>query len=475
MTSACARIGYEVMNDRSPGLDNGGSNGDAIGAGGAAPNGGGNAVGSSPLAGGAHYGGAQAGGVANSRGGSAGTSSAWSANGGTAGASSNGGTLSQGGIVNTSITAAGATAGDSGLGGALAIGGSTAGNSSFAGANFGGSPTGGVESSGTNVTSGFGSAGAGAGGAATGGAVTSSAASASGGAATGGAAFGGAATASGGTATGGATCDWSKGPPAFGKAKSLGEPNSSAWEGDPVLSYDGLTLYFARFNQSSYDIYYATRASTTGSFDAGTSLTAANSSSDEAHFFAGVSGLEAFVVSRRSSTADILRATRASTTADWGTFTAVANLDSSSDEQDPHLDADQLTLWFARKGGIDASALQYDVFYAMRPDAASQFGVPVAATSLNSTADEADVSLTRDGLVILFLSTRDSTRRVYYAVRGTRAQSFGSPLPLTALDSYSGSSLGNPFVAPDGCAVYFAADVPSGKGGADLYVIGATP
>ncbi len=46
---------------------------------------------------------------------------------------------------------------------------------------------------------------------------------------------------------------------------------------------------------------------------------------------------------------------------------------------------------------------------------------------------------------------------------------------MTALDPFTGLNLGNPFVAPDGCSIYFAADTKNGKNGAKMYVITALP
>ena len=41
---------------------------------------------------------------------------------------------------------------------------------------------------------------------------------------------------------------------------------------------------------------------------------------------------------------------------------------------------------------------------------------------------------------------------------------------MTALDPYM-TKLSDPFVSPDGCAVYFAAELSGGAGYSDIYVI----
>jgi hypothetical protein len=245
-----------------------------------------------------------------------------------------------------------------------------------------------------------------------------------------------------------------------------------------VVSRDGLSLYFVTYRNAAQnnDIYMATRASISTGFSAGVLLTDVSSTSNDTHFFVGPTNLEAFVASDRPGAVggtDIFSATRSSPTASWGTFAPVANINTANGEYDPHLETDQLTLWFDPVGRAEGSGLQ-DLFYAVRATPTSPFGTPIPATSLNSPSNEWDVSLTDDGRVIVFQSDRDSARHVYYATRSGRGAAFGAPAIITALDSDI-STLSDPFVAPDGCSIYFAATLAGGAGRQDLYQAVAVP
>jgi Tol biopolymer transport system component len=271
-------------------------------------------------------------------------------------------------------------------------------------------------------------------------------------------------------------CDWSVVLPRLGVAESLGAPNTARSEIDPVVSRDGLRLYYVAYtsNTSGNDIVIATRSSVSADFGAGAVLALASTNSNDMHFFESDSGLEAFLSSDRAPTvggADIFHATRARTTDTWGTFVSAANVNSATGDFDPHLEADGLTLWFDPIGRSDGTGLQ-DIYYARRTGASAEFGNPVPATVLNSTANDWNVSLTTDGLVLVFQSDRGASPHVYYAIRSNRSSSFGAPMVLAALDPYM-TTLSDPFVSPDGCAVYFAAQLSGGSGLSDLYAIRA--
>ncbi|HEY5961179.1 MAG TPA: hypothetical protein VIV60_31695 [Polyangiaceae bacterium] len=291
------------------------------------------------------------------------------------------------------------------------------------------------------------------------------------------------ATSSGGVAgatPSGGACSWINGPPAMLTLRSVGLANTAYSEIDPVLSQDGLSLYYVRYTDAvtGNDIYVSTRASATAAFGKGTLFAQGSSTGNDTHFFVAADGLEAFVSSNRTGASggtapDIFGATRRLTSDPWSSFSPVPNVNSMGGDFDPHLESDGLTLWFAPIGRADGAGLQ-DLFYAHRGDLTAPFGAPIAATSLNTTSNEWNVSLTGDGLVIVFQSDRGASSHVYYATRSNRSQAFGAPSELAQLDQYM-ATLSDPFVAPNGCGIYFAATLSTGLGGADLYVLDATP
>ncbi len=505
--SGCVRIGYDTLDNNPQGVSTGGASGaggSATGSssiGGYAPSGGvSNATGGSSVRG---SGGLASGGASAGNAGASGGSSAIAAGGSSAAGAGGTTALATGGssIASLGGTMALATGGRSavaiGGGGASAAGGSSAagaggttalatgGRSAVAVGGGGASAAGGssaVGSGGTTAlaTGGRSAVAVGGGGALGTGGSSAGAVGGGGTSAVGGNGGSGGTSGTAGTAgtTTRTTCDWSSGPPQFGTAQSLGAPNTAASEIDPVLSHDGLTLYFVSYRDSTKgnDIYYATRADVTASFGAGSLLSAASSTSNDTHLFVSVNGLEAFLASDRSGTiggADIFRATRSTTTDVWGTFTSVPNINSTGGEFDPHLESNGLTLWFDPVGRAEGLG-QQDLFYAVRNDLSSPFGTPIAANDLNSTGNDWNVSLTDDSRVIVFQSDRSSPQHVYFAFRSSPSTAFTAPSIITALDSYM-TTLSDPFVAPDGCAIYFASQLSGGAGLADLYVVKATP
>jgi hypothetical protein len=85
-------------------------------------------------------------------------------------------------------------------------------------------------------------------------------------------------------------------------------------------------------------------------------------------------------------------------------------------------DVEVRTPWLSRDGKLlvfakTVPARHFDLYYAVRPDVTSPFGVPIPLDSLNTTDTEASPSLTDDLQIIFFHSTRQDgdTERVYAA------------------------------------------------------------
>lgn len=86
-------------------------------------------------------------------------------------------------------------------------------------------------------------------------------------------------------------------------------------EGDPVLSSDGLTIYFRSDRLSTigaFDIYVATRPTTAATFDPPTLVSSVNSSGDDGPSFISTNGCRLYLSSDRDGNNDIFVATRGS-------------------------------------------------------------------------------------------------------------------------------------------------------------------
>lgn len=158
----------------------------------------------------------------------------------------------------------------------------------------------------------------------------------------------------------------------FGSLALVSGINSSGniVEADPWISGDGLTMYFTSTRNGSYDIFRATRASGSASFDAPAAVAELNTSGVEDAPVVSADGLEIFFASDRAQTSngrnDIWHATRASTADGFGTPSLVAELSGTTSEDFPTwLSADRCTLLLTsdRAGGNGS----YDIWIATRP------------------------------------------------------------------------------------------------------------
>jgi hypothetical protein len=123
-----------------------------------------------------------------------------------------------------------------------------------------------------------------------------------------------------------------------------------------------------------------------------------------------------------------------------------------------HVSPDELTAYVAQGAAWDVA----DIYMAKRVSMMDPFGQLVPLTSINSNAAEDSLSVTGDGLTLFLESSRSGSGRIYTAVRLTTAAQFPPPIrlmlgqdPLDELD---------PYVLPDGSALYFLANLPVNAG-----------
>ncbi|MBT8493436.1 MAG: PD40 domain-containing protein, partial [Deltaproteobacteria bacterium] len=179
-------------------------------------------------------------------------------------------------------------------------------------------------------------------------------------------------------------------------------------EGAPRVSADGLTIYFSsdRPGVGSVDIYRSVRAHRSLAWDAPELVTTVNGERAESLFAVDESGLNAV-------------------------FTRL----------DPGLALNSL-----------------DIFVSHRHLPGERWSVPEPAVELNTDQfGEAPGSLSADGLTLYFYSNADGGPvNLYAARRPTADDPFGEPWPLVEVSTDGRDE--DPFVTPDGRALYFARD-----------------
>lgn len=196
--------------------------------------------------------------------------------------------------------------------------------------------------------------------------------------------------------------------------------NSTSEEAAPEISGDGLTLVLASNRPGGaglYDLYLATRASRGAAWSAPALITELASSADE---FSGSinSGRTrlVFVSSRPggSGAADIYEASRASSSAIWGTPVALP-INSMADDSAAWMSGDGRTLYFGstRAGGQGMG----DIWNASRPSLGAGWTTPMAVTELNSVNLDSDPWLSLDQRTIVFSRQISSMRSIFTATR----------------------------------------------------------
>ncbi len=243
---------------------------------------------------------------------------------------------------------------------------------------------------------------------------------------------------------------------AFGTPQLVASLNTAGDEGAPRLSPDELEAVFNRTNAGSTDsdLYIANRASTSVGFGSATAMTSVNSTSQDYNPTLSSDGLTLFFDSTRSGS-HIWVATRSSTVASFGTPSLVATVNSNAADVQPFITADGQELWFTsnRAGGLGA----YDIYRAVK--SGNAFGTPEAITALSSASDEVLPVLSADKLTAYFASDRaggTGSVDIWVSHRSTTADGFPTPTPVTELNSTAIDYPG--WISPDNCRFYLSSN-----------------
>ena len=250
------------------------------------------------------------------------------------------------------------------------------------------------------------------------------------------------------------------------------EVNTEYQEWTPFLSFDGLSLYFARVRTdiSFYGrIYEATREKPYGPF---TSVSEVLSTSGQHVLTPWVSpdNLRMYYHAEIPSQYQWLLkvSERASVNDPWPQGTDISELNQLGMLlQTPTLTADELIIFFASpdipgEGG-------YDIWMATRPDRNSPFDEVTNLTEINTYDNEGCPSISPDGLTLLFHSNRNGTYQIFRVTRQSLIEPFGNIEHLSALDTPDGLSV-HPSISSDGSALHFMSQLGDDRSTRDIYV-----
>ena len=208
---------------------------------------------------------------------------------------------------------------------------------------------------------------------------------------------------------------------AFGTAIAAVGVNSSASEGTTFFGDDALTLYFYSDRMGGIggrDLYVASRPTRALDFTNVRLVEGLNSSETDHMPWFSSDELTVYFASTRSGSAEssnIWFAHRQSLADGFSPPEPLSNVNSEVKDESPALTADQLTLFFVseRSGGPG----NFDIWVATRTDVASPFGAAEPLPTVNSSASEHNICLSRDGTELFFSSSRDGDEMLFKSVR----------------------------------------------------------
>jgi hypothetical protein len=149
-------------------------------------------------------------------------------------------------------------------------------------------------------------------------------------------------------------------------------------------------------------------------------------------------------------------------------------INSSADEAAPSISADGLQLYFIdwevfRPGGYGLS----DIWVTTRETTEDDWGTPVnLGPTVNSSAGEAAMSISADGLSLFLGSTRPGGYGdwdLWVTTRATTEDDWGTPVNLgPTVNSSAHDAM--PSLSTDGLTLFFGSSRPGGLGSWDIYV-----
>ena len=259
----------------------------------------------------------------------------------------------------------------------------------------------------------------------------------------------------------------------FGEATNLGPPvNSGGIDFSPCISADGFSLYLIHDKPATepvlWDISVSVRASIDEPWGVPVNLgPPINSASKDYCPSISADGLELYFASQRpggfGSKHDLWVTMRTTTNDEWGEPVNLGPpVNTETGETAPCISSDGLTLFFRsgnRPGGFGSG----DIWMTTRTGAHDPWGEPQnLGPMVNSSVPEYYMSVSADGLVLIFDSTREGglgNRDLYYTRRRTTDDDWGPPVNLgSAVNSPDWD--GCPNISGDGSTLYFCSGRP---------------
>jgi Tol biopolymer transport system component len=255
----------------------------------------------------------------------------------------------------------------------------------------------------------------------------------------------------------------------FGTPSKLGPAvNSSASEGTPSVTPDGLELYFEYRGPGTHgngDIYVSKRATTDDPWGEAMNLgPTVNGSYYDSYPSISADGLTLYFTSNRSGW-DLWVTTRVTRDDPWGTPVNLGSpVNSPDNEFGPCISAEGLSLYFTsfRPGGFGYD----DLWLTTRATTNDTWSVPVnLGPTINSSYHEAFPSISADGRMLFFCDHMGAPFRpggyggqdIWFTTRATLNDPWEEPVNVGSNINSSRWDF-SPSISADGSTLYFASD-----------------
>jgi Tol biopolymer transport system component len=236
------------------------------------------------------------------------------------------------------------------------------------------------------------------------------------------------------------------------------EINTDYHDRAPFLSFDGLTLYFARQDGPGWHyarLYQATRTDLSEPFTSIKEISTLNYPNGHVDY-AWVSPDNLRMYYYRTEPGSIRRikfTKRATIDEEWKPGYNISVLYDLGDVSNPSLTPDELTIVFTGRD-IPGGQGGYDLWMATRYNKNVPFTNITNLAEINSTELDAHPSISSDGLTLYFDSNRNGTGQLFKATRDSLDAHFDKPEHLSFFDS-PGENISYPSPSRDGTAFYF--------------------
>jgi Tol biopolymer transport system component len=264
--------------------------------------------------------------------------------------------------------------------------------------------------------------------------------------------------------------------------------NTASLEGCPIVSPDGLSLYFASDRPGGLgglDIWVARRQSSSTPFGTPVNVGAPVNSEKDDFCPSPMAENWFFFVSTRPGgcgDSDIYATRRVGEHGWWQPLHLGCHVNSPGQEASPYLlihkESGRKLLYFSsnQPGGFapDTGPPDADIYVSQLT--AVGFGPARLVPGLNTAANDARPNLRPDGLEIVFDSNRPGTlggQDIYTATRANVHRPWSEPFNLGPVVNTAAMET-RASLSWDGTSLYFGSNRPGGEGSTDIYVAART-